>query len=240
MGTLFERLDFVARFAEMKLEKLDAKGWTDLRDEVAAFTSLDRFQKLDQGLSGTQAFDRRSGKPPKEIYDTFVPLQAQVRDVLYSVVDMRDLLAEKQTQKEVASVPIPAIPISARYFLRPSNPPFTDRNELCILGSERDIFLFTLLDLLASEPTNRLKRCPECQKMFVRVRKQLYCSRKCVNRVNARTWRQTPEGRTKNRARVATHYKNKQRAKYGLKVKISSRKRKAGVSRASLLSDAHN
>lgn len=37
----------------------------------------------------------------------------------------------------------------------------------------------------------RIRVCPEpkCRQLFVRVRKQVYCSRRCVNRANQREWR---------------------------------------------------
>lgn len=222
---MLSRLDFIVRFAETDFDKLDAGEWVSLKDQVAAFTSMDRFQKLNQDLSGEHLFDRRSGKPLEETREKFNSLQQDVRDVLYAVVDARHLLAGKKQDDESASVTLPPIRISASYFLRPSDPPFTDHNDLCAMGSERDMFLFGLLHYLSTEPTNRLNRCPECRRLFVRVRKRLYCSRKCVNRVNARTWRQTPEGKRKNRARVAAHYEKSQRAKHGAKTRIIRRRK---------------
>ena len=38
--------------------------------------------------------------------------------------------------------------------------------------------------------TQKIRRCPECSDLFLKIRKQKYCSRTCVNRVNKRDWRE--------------------------------------------------
>ncbi|HET6268381.1 MAG TPA: hypothetical protein VFG11_11735 [Acidobacteriota bacterium] len=57
------------------------------------------------------------------------------------------------------------------------------------------ITLLVLHYLLSCEPANRLLRCPECGKIFYRIRKQAYCSRACTNRVLFRRWQQSKKKR---------------------------------------------
>ena len=83
----------------------------------------------------------------------------------------------------------PLFTLGVQYGLIPAPPPFATRNALFAAGSTRDTFLLTLFFLLAREPTDKIRMCPECHALFLRVRKQQYCSRRCVKRVNMRTWR---------------------------------------------------
>ena len=83
-----------------------------------------------------------------------------------------------------------------------------------IAGSVRAAFLFTLWYLFASKAGDRVRACPECGRIFLRVRRQIYCSPKCTNRA---TWRNYPEQK-KRRAR------QKYYDKYGWK--LGARKKK--------------
>jgi hypothetical protein len=67
-------------------------------------------------------------------------------------------------------------------------------------GSIPALFLETLFWLIVSCP-DRIRRCPECERLFVRIRKQEYCSRTCVNRVNKRDWRKAQEAKAKAQKR---------------------------------------
>src|SRR5215471_5972759 len=91
-------------------------------------------KKMDQTLSGVQGFDRRSGKPLEETEKSIAALQSEVKKILHAVVDTRDLITGRRTgaSDEHSGVPIPVLSISADYYLRPANPPFVDRNEVCL------------------------------------------------------------------------------------------------------------
>lgn len=40
----------------------------------------------------------------------------------------------------------------------------------------------------------RILRCRECGRWFIRIRRQLYCSNRCAHRVAARAWRKNNPG----------------------------------------------
>jgi len=201
------------QFAELDLKKLRGSEWSKLRDNVAQFTSLDTMQLLDQGLSGARRFERISGAPNDLTVALYANLQSEVRQILTGVVDTREFLLKTDGSSVEPSITLHQIRITLSYFLKPSFAPFNDASVLCTIGSEKDLFLFALLSFLSRHPTNRLERCPECNRIFVRIRKQRYCDKKCVNRVNARTYRQTSKGGQKNRARAAAHYEKKVRVR---------------------------
>ena len=207
-----ESLQFIVRFSEMKLDELDARGWLNLRNEIAVF-GLDTFQRIDQKLSGPGGFDRRTRLPHEETKAAIESVQKDVHKVMYALVEVRELFQGKQ--QEITLPPIKLSP-DCSFHLSPFTSP--DHNILHMLGPERDVFLFSLLSMLPNLPRDILQRCPECPKIFVRVRKQRYCSRQCVNRVNARKWRNTAEGKRKNRERAAEGYQ-KRRARVRAKRK---------------------
>ena len=57
-------------------------------------------------------------------------------------------------------------------------------------GSTRSCFILTLAYLLKSSAGERVVKCPECGRIFVRVRRQKYCTPKCTDKA---TWRNYPE-----------------------------------------------
>jgi hypothetical protein len=57
-------------------------------------------------------------------------------------------------------------------------------------GATRDLVLLRILMLLGQVNTSGLRCCPECDTVFLRNRNQAYCSRRCVNRVTQRRWRE--------------------------------------------------
>jgi hypothetical protein len=97
---------------------------------------------------------------------------------------------------------------------------------LVVTGPLLEVACATLCFLLRSETAQRLRRCPECDTLFFRVRKQLYCSRHCVNAANMRAWRKTSRGRRKSRDNSRNSYVRLRRAQLGPKVKVGVRTRK--------------
>src|SRR5262249_12045963 len=52
---------------------------------------------------------------------------------------------------------------------------------------------------LIQEGVSQLSICPECRRIFYRVRKQKYCSKTCINRVSRRKWLENPKNKKKDR-----------------------------------------
>src|SRR5919197_2968064 len=85
-------------------------------------------------------------------------------------------------------------------------PSLAGRNMLEVSGTTQNVFLVVLYVLLSREPTDRILRCPECQTVFYRIRKQQYCSRPCVHRAAVRKWRRTETGQQYERRRSRSRY----------------------------------
>jgi hypothetical protein len=92
-------------------------------------------------------------------------------------------------------------PVTARYALMSTEK--SGRTVQVISGATKDVAIITLVHMLAREDTSPVRRCPECKTIFLRVRRQQYCSRACVNRANKRAWR-AGESRPRRRSRGAS------------------------------------
>jgi len=91
-----------------------------------------------------------------------------------------------------------------------------DPRSVAFRGAPPATFRVALAFLLFSEAGARLRVCPECKTLFVRVRRQLFCNPPCTDRA---TWRAYPAEK-KRRAR-AKHY-----AKYGWRLGARSRRKR--------------
>ena len=64
-----------------------------------------------------------------------------------------------------------------------------DGPKLSFTGTDEDTFRMELARLLTgSEIKNFVRKCPECQKVFLRVRRQIYCSRPCTDKATWKKW----------------------------------------------------
>ena len=65
-----------------------------------------------------------------------------------------------------------------------------------IAGKPHGLFLDLLFTLLSKAGTvSPVLRCPECENLFYRIRKQKYCSRPCVAKANWRAYMRTDDGK---------------------------------------------
>ena len=95
---------------------------------------------------------------------------------------------------------------------------------LQVEGAARDQFLLQLLYALGRDAPDRVRRCPECQRLFVRDRKQQYCTRKCINRFLARKWRASEPVKEKRRQKARVTYGQKMREKLGKNVRVGGKR----------------
>jgi hypothetical protein len=56
------------------------------------------------------------------------------------------------------------------------------------------MFLMKLLLLLNEQSLDNVSDCPECGKIFYRIRRQKYCSPKCTNTATVRAYRKSETG----------------------------------------------
>jgi hypothetical protein len=173
MCTAEDRLRFAVAFASLDLDRLRAGDWLNLRDDLQGFLALDQVSVV--GLL-----------PYEYATEQFRALQQEVQQLL------RDLVQQRQATGHwpLAHHTTPCR-LDVEYHVTPlDGVGMKGRNLIRVRGPIRDVFLFVLIHLLWQEPTWRVAECPSCHTIFSRDRaNQDYCTRRCVNRVNKRTWR---------------------------------------------------
>ena len=135
-------------------------------------------------------------------------LQMETRLILSGLIDHREGRSAKPLFTSVGPV---AIAIR-------SSRGSPDQSVQYVRGPKRDIFLHRLFFLLGQEPNSSIQRCPECDSIFYRVRRQKYCKRECTTRA---FWRSYP-AEAKERAR------RKRYAKQGWTYGARKGKKKSG------------
>ena len=215
LPTAAERLQFVVRFAQMNLDALRPGDWLNLRDDFTRFFGIFREEMIPQLAPGVYCVPYEA--PEKVSEDTIRTLRYAVSRMLEFVVDPHFVYRGN----------IGAIR-TAHYWREDHIRPGRRRCVLMLTGSFYDVFLLLLSFLLPEEPTEHILRCPECETIFYRARKQQYCSRPCVNRANVRAWRQSEEGKRTEAERAHERYKEKQPENTRSKVERRPRKRSTG------------
>jgi hypothetical protein len=78
--------------------------------------------------------------------------------------------------------------------------------QLVVKGSLIDVFRWKVLDVLRATSHERLRVCPECDKLFVRTGRSERCSRKCTNDYWNRQALSKPGAREKRRRAARAYY----------------------------------
>ena len=220
-----ERLQFLIRFAQLDLDALRPGDWLNLRDDLGGFLTGSVYGRYYADLAD---YEPMGGDIEIRPFDPPSPLE-------YPEEAFRDL--QKETLHILESMVLEAragrgtwapIPVQIR-FAAPSLDglvPVAGQHLLIAEGSTRDAFLLRVFTLLLRHPTNRIRRCPECDRIFYRVGKQQYCTRVCVNRATVRTWRQRPAVQSEEQERAHQRYVSKHP---GAQPKRTPRTRKPGA-----------
>ena len=200
-----EDLAFAVQFAGMDLDHLRPGDWLNLRDDFSKFL----------------AFHSVEGPGYRDCpEDDFRAIQRDLNTLLRDVVTSRDTHRLSPT----------FVPIHVRIslFCMPAQGPFPEQTMRQACGPMRDLFILRVRDLLLQAPTlEPIRQCPECERIFLRVRKQEYCSRACVNRASVRRWRQTEAGKQYEQARSHTRYEKRRKRESGNEnLKVARRPRK--------------
>ena len=216
------RLQFAVEFAQLDLDALSPGDWLNLRADLCIFLHSDgtdtpkaQIEKLRAGTyaphigHGGIVAHAHPGPAIQELsVDALTALQAETLTLLTDVVESRILATGAKYQMH-------PVPISATTWAissldgHPVSAGTLGRNALAVQGPAREVFLLVLLLLLKDQPTDRVLRCPSCQLLFCRSGKQVYCSRRCVNLATVRTWRATPGGQQKEKARGRARYQQR-------------------------------
>ena len=93
-------------------------------------------------------------------------------------------------------------------------------------GDVRDSFLLALAFTLVGPGVGQLRVCPEpeCRTLFLRRRRQQFCSPRCTDRAGKRAWRAAQEAGAREKAR--THAQTRARKSYERRTREEGRKQK--------------
>ena len=218
---------FLVRFTRMNFEQFREGDWLNLQDDLAAF------ERSGPSTLTLSPADRDVAKlrVTRDLND-LRSLQVRFLGVLLPIA-----LRQSATPTPSGRTSDPAIAFAFHQHLsseshvtqvrigiadHPGEAP-----RLVLSGKYFDILCAKaalLLLLERSAATQRLRACPECETtVFIRVRKQRYCSRRCVNKANMRAWLEGPQGKASHRESSQRSYAKRIRARTSTKVKIGRR-----------------
>jgi hypothetical protein len=191
-------------FAELNLDTLRPGDRLNLLSDLHEF--FDLHDALRLGVTANGLSLPESARP--EQWEEIRSLQEKTRGLLGGLV---------QTRRQWG-VPIPEIllrEITVGPSLHPplAKPdPAVDQSKAGLIFSApwQDAFLLLLSLCLWQVNLDNLAACPECDKLFLRVRRQRYCSRACTNRANVREWRKKPGKREQEKHRTYERHEKRQ------------------------------
>jgi hypothetical protein len=196
-----ERIGFAVRFATTNLGQNREGDWLNLRDDLNQFLGAGPDDEINVKLS-------------KGVYITADPDTEGISGVAASEADVRAIQADVQQLLTGFAGParttgrfpkgLKAVPIALDYRVARIRHPERRQNGSSVVvasGNLRDCVLAVLLHLLVQQPGSPVELCPECQKVFYRQGKQVFCSRQCTNR--AMTKRKRERDREKELTRRA-------------------------------------
>lgn len=225
--TDLERVELAVRFVQMDLDAFRPSDWANLRGD------LERMRWPSRSAANARRRGERAElvvphapwqDPERELPERMIrKLQRETEQLLTDIVDARQTVQRK-----------PFVPATSHLLKVRARPlVLGDRIVRQVEGRPRDLFLHLLFSSFEHGPVDRLRRCPECQILFVRRRKQMYCSERCNNRVTARKWRAKPAVKKKRREDARKAYGEQVRGKLGDDVLVgrdATRKKKSSPS----------
>jgi hypothetical protein len=204
MKTAEDRLAFAIDFAQKDLTQLRQGDWLNLKEDFEAFFLTAGQSATPQDLGGIITMPVTAPLPQDFTAEDFRRIQELTLNILASAADYvaGSAVVTRSHQHTQTGAIIPPTAMKEEefkgnilFYVLPY--PLSSKGQafLSFTGSTRDLFFLILAFLLRQQPKDRIRRCPECQRLFLRMRKQAYCSRTCVNKVNKRTWREAREKR---------------------------------------------
>ena len=188
-----DRLQFAVRFATEDLSQYSDGDWLKLRED------FDRYLLLR--MNATVVLEDLGGFVPTVIADDpvdmprswFVELQQEVGVLLRRIAGHLPRITPGQPPPNDWLRPI-SIAVE-KYPVQKMEAGWL----MSVRGRSRDVFFEVLFGLLAQEPADQIRLCPrpECGRMFYRIRRQEYCSRRCVNKA----YQDSPKGVAIRKAR---------------------------------------
>jgi hypothetical protein len=205
---------FLVRFANANLKAYREGDWLNLQDDLAAFEHRTPLLGPMKLLMAIEEHEPLGAYEPT----VFLVLQEAIHDLLLRVAES----TSPDTDRLVEAGALDLVQVALTIDVNRREGPV-----LMLAGKLMPLLFIKAGLLLATEPAAlRLRCCPECESIFLRVRKQRYCCRRCVNRANMRAWLASREGRKAHRASSRRSYAKRVRRRLGANVRISTRERK--------------
>jgi hypothetical protein len=217
---------------QMDLNSLRPGHWLLLREDLTNFMILSDsmliINKLDPWWETT---------PP----DVIAAVQTHTREFVLSWVTMHteqreDYRADRQTSPDKPDTTTVQTgrgiqgEIRLEYqIITERGPDGVARTMLHYHGAPQAAFLYAVQLHLKDAPPDAVRRCPECATLFVRVRKQVYCSRACLNRSGVRRWRSTAAGKQDDKTRSRARYEQKTTEKTSPHARVGRHRDKTGT-----------
>jgi hypothetical protein len=181
-----ERLAIAVEIAEANLESRSTADWLKLSDQA---------HRMCGHTGGELALARLADAGPSpsritEIRSEILSVSRAARSMLHAVVDTK-------TRKRKALAQMSAQEARARFDNEGSlSVPVAVNLTIGVWGTELEgslpnMFLLELYALLHEPAARQLARCPECGLLFVRVRRQRFCSTPCGGRARWRAYKES-------------------------------------------------
>jgi hypothetical protein len=186
--TAADRVRFALEFAQVDLDTCRLSGWTKLREDLQEFFAPPGLQTAARLVDGGGFVYAWIVGPP-------VPLEASQSALRVLQGEIRPLIEALVQDSEGVPRAVTAIETTVSYVAQVAGPesPTPGAVVLAMFGTMRNVFFATFFALLAADHMHQLRRCPACRTIFYAKRTQHYCTRRCMNRVSQRRWRERQE-----------------------------------------------
>ena len=179
-----QRLAFAAAFANTRIDSLRKGERIDIAEDIEVFLGIRKDKSAPKGegilikdLGGIVPIPDKT-RPITEA--DIKRLQTWTRAILKGYFEGRTGVADFDITGKISILTIKG------------------HSMMQVRATPHELWKDILILLLhTSEHAAKLRKCPEDGKYFLKVRRQLYCSRQCVDRVNKRAKRPSKTGRAK-------------------------------------------
>ena len=181
-------LQFAVRFAKTNLDEARPGDWSNLRDDLGWVFGIKRAQAQIRLMpAGTWIF--LPAPQPWAMSDK------ELRKLQAATLTLLEHVADTKAGRKESPIPLGFRTTSEKL------PCLSDGGlAFLVKGKPYDLFLELLFMHLAKAGTVRpVLRCPECDDLFYRIRKQKFCSNRCVRKSNWRDYIRTPDGKAAKR-----------------------------------------
>jgi len=221
----------------MDLDRLRPGDWLNLQDDFVRYLHGQQ-GKQSPGLGPVNfsTFEHLPSEPLTE--EALRQLQGKVNAILHNVVAIREakpspaIVPGKPFPHQFPHVEAHITPLQIRCRLSPLDAiGLKGRTHLGVDGPAEDVFLLSLFLLFAYEKTGKIGLCSACLTLFLPVKKQAYCSKRCQMRVYMQQRRQQAHVKEQEAEQAHARYANKRKRQLSEKVHVVRRPRKGGIAR---------